>query len=86
MSGVDLRTVADLMGHKRIQMTMRYAHLAPAHKLAAVEKLCSLNRLERTGKADASAILDPSAGPERTGTRTDTREKSSPESAPGKVQ
>jgi site-specific recombinase XerD len=39
MAGVDLRTVADLMGHKSIQMTMRYAHLAPAHKLAAVERL-----------------------------------------------
>jgi integrase len=39
MAGVDLRTVAELMGHRTIQMTMRYAHLAPAHKLAAVETL-----------------------------------------------
>lgn len=28
MAGVDLRTLAELMGHKTIQMTMRYAHLA----------------------------------------------------------
>ena len=28
------------MGHKTIQMTVRYAHLAPQHKLAAVERLC----------------------------------------------
>ena len=41
MAGVDLRTVAELMGHKTIQMTMRYAHLAPAHKLAAVERLAA---------------------------------------------
>jgi site-specific recombinase XerD len=41
MEGVDLRTVAELMGHKTIQMTMRYAHLAPAHNLAAVERLSS---------------------------------------------
>src|SRR5207302_3181352 len=41
MAGVDLRTVQELMGHKTIQMTMRYAHLAPAHKLAAVEKLAA---------------------------------------------
>jgi len=41
MSGVDLRTVAELMGHKTIQMTMRYAHLPPAHQLAAVERLVS---------------------------------------------
>ena len=39
MAGVDLRTVAELMGHKGIQTTMRYAHLGPAHKLAAVERL-----------------------------------------------
>ena len=39
MAGVDLRTLAELMGHKTIQMTMRYAHLAPAHNLAAVERL-----------------------------------------------
>jgi integrase len=41
MAGVDLRTVAELMGHKTIQMTMRYAHLAPAHGLAAVERIVS---------------------------------------------
>jgi hypothetical protein len=40
MAGVDLRTVQELMGHKTIQMTVRYAHLAPKHQLAAVERLC----------------------------------------------
>jgi integrase len=39
MADVDIRTVAELMGHKSIQMTMRYAHLAPEHKLLAVERL-----------------------------------------------
>lgn len=39
MAGVDLRTIADLMGHSTIQMTMRYAHLAPQHQLDAVERL-----------------------------------------------
>jgi len=39
MSGIDLRTVQDLMGHKCIQVTVRYAHLTPKHVLAAVEKL-----------------------------------------------
>jgi len=39
MAGVDLRIVQDLMGHKTIAMTLRYSHLSPAHKLAAVEKL-----------------------------------------------
>lgn len=39
MAGVDLRTVAELMGHSTIQMTMRYAHLAPQHNRAAVDRL-----------------------------------------------
>jgi site-specific recombinase XerD len=39
MAGVDLRTLAELMGHQTIQMTMRYAHLAPSDTLAAVERL-----------------------------------------------
>jgi site-specific recombinase XerD len=39
MAGVDIRTIAALAGHKTLQMTMRYAHLAPEHNLAAVEKL-----------------------------------------------
>jgi integrase len=39
MAGVDLVTVKELMGHKHIAMTLRYAHLAPGHKRAAVEVL-----------------------------------------------
>jgi integrase len=39
MSGVDLRTVQTLMGHKQIAMTMKYAHLAKGQEHSAVEKL-----------------------------------------------
>ncbi|MDA8171852.1 MAG: site-specific integrase [Nitrospiraceae bacterium] len=39
MSGVDLPTVKDLLGHKDIKMTLRYAHLSPTHKAKAVEIL-----------------------------------------------
>jgi hypothetical protein len=43
MAGVDLPTVAELMGHSSIQMTKRYAHLAPQHNRAAVDRLVSLS-------------------------------------------
>ncbi len=39
MKDVNLRTVQELAGHKTISMTTRYAHLAPEHNQAAIEKL-----------------------------------------------
>jgi integrase len=40
MAGVPLNTVRELLGHKTLAMTLRYAHLAPDHKANAVERLC----------------------------------------------
>ena len=34
-----MKTVRELMEHKTIAMTARYAHLAPTHKLQALETL-----------------------------------------------
>ena len=42
MAGVDLLTVKELLGHKTIEMTLRYSHLSGKHKKQAVERLNSL--------------------------------------------
>jgi len=39
MSGVDLNTIRELVGHKSLEMTLRYSHLSPDHKKRAVDVL-----------------------------------------------
>ncbi len=48
MKGVDLRTVQELMGHKTIAMTQRYAHLSPRHLLDAVNRLVPCSNISTT--------------------------------------
>ena len=45
MAGVPLNTVRDLLGHGDIQMTLRYAHLAPSHVAEAVAMLDQKKRI-----------------------------------------
>lgn len=56
MAGVDLRTVAELMGHSSIQMTMRYAHLAPQHNRAAVDRLVPVSKPHQGVKKTARSV------------------------------
>jgi integrase len=42
MNGVDLATVKELLGHRDIQTTLRYAHLAQDHKREAIAKVGKL--------------------------------------------
>ena len=39
MNGVDIVTVAELMGHKDLSMTKRYSHPTPEHKKQAIKSL-----------------------------------------------
>ena len=50
MNGVDLNTVRELLRHKSLKMTLRYAHLSPGFKQAAIERLdtyCSSSTPEK---------------------------------------
>ena len=38
MAGADLGSIQRLLGHRTIQMTLRYAHLSDAHLSEAVRK------------------------------------------------
>lgn len=47
MAGVDIRRIQEVLGHKTISMTLRYAHLAPNQAADAVGKLDKFTRSHR---------------------------------------
>ena len=53
MADENLSTIKDLMGHKTIQMTTRYAHLAPAHNQATVDRLVSFQTPPASQEAES---------------------------------
>ncbi|MDD2468513.1 MAG: site-specific integrase [Desulfobulbus sp.] len=44
MNGVDIRTVAEIMGHRNISQTMKYTHFLDDHKLSAIDAIDNLGR------------------------------------------
>ncbi len=67
MSGVDLMTVKELLGHATLTMTMRYSHLAPDHRMRAIKTLDSAyqtdtktDTVENSGNANRKYSVNPS--------------------------
>ena len=57
MAGVDLVTVKELLGHASLTMTMRFAHLAPDHRMRAIKTLDSaLSTDTKSDTVENSAI------------------------------
>ena len=54
MKGTPLEDIADLLGHKSLAMTRRYAHLGP-NKLHAVVSLLKPSDTEQTGQTAAAS-------------------------------
>ncbi len=54
MAGVDLVAVKEILGHRDIQTTMRYAHLSPGHLREAVNKGSLFGTGSKTGSEDSS--------------------------------
>ena len=78
MAGVPLPTVKEVLGHRSIQTTLRYAHLAPSHIQAAMEKGSLANLKLGTGsktgsdskgsEAEKTQVVDLIGAPDRNRT------------------
>jgi integrase len=57
MRGTDLKTIMEIMGHKTPQMSMRYQHPMPSHKLEAVKTLDQVPSKVTTAKKEEAKIV-----------------------------
>jgi hypothetical protein len=53
MRGASLKEVQEILGHKNMQMTLRYAHLSGDHKKKAVNLLNGLTAIDNKAVEDS---------------------------------
>jgi integrase len=56
-SGVDLVTLAALLGHSKIQMVLRYAHPTEEHQVLAIRKMEEFTIARQMAEASASTLI-----------------------------
>jgi hypothetical protein len=54
MSGIDLVTLAAMLGHSRIQMVLRYAHPTAEHQVSAMRRLEEFNGAKQIAEYEAN--------------------------------
>ena len=59
MKGASLRAVAELLGHKSLKMTMRYAHLSPTYLKNEVALLDGIGGPKRARKGQRAQPARP---------------------------
>ena len=52
MSGADIRTVAELLRDRTLQMVMRYSHLAPDYRMNAVQRMHKVFAVPKNVRSD----------------------------------
>jgi site-specific recombinase XerD len=66
MRGATLKEVQEILGHRTFSMTLRYAHLSPAHLRGAVDRLDGLTATKSVTMAQEmaqSARIEPDRVP-----------------------
>ena len=76
MSGVDIKSVQELLGHASLIMTMKYFHLAPDHRLRAITTLdlayqtdTTTDTVDNSGLERSTEVIEKTGGADGTRTR-----------------
>jgi len=64
MAGVDLVSVKEILGHRDIQTTLRYAHLAPGHLREAVHRGGLSGTVTKTVTSEPQSVEERTEGVE----------------------
>jgi len=56
MSGIDLVTLAAMLGHSRIQMVLRYAHPTELHQTEAMKRLEEFNAQKQIAEYERASV------------------------------